>query len=65
MEEAILLADTIRMEISQVVSPTGKAMTISAGVAHSDTSSCYKDIIERADAALYNAKEHGRNQVRS
>lgn len=63
LQEAVQLADTIRLDVSEVISPTGKAITVSAGVAHSDSSECYKHIIERADMALYHAKEQGRNKV--
>lgn len=56
--------DALREKISQLISPTGKMITFSAGIAnyplHGDQS---KMILEKADAALYEAKKNGRNRV--
>lgn len=61
-EEASLLANTLRADLEQTISPTGQPITVSGGVAFSNEQS-YAHVIERADAALYKAKEHGRNQI--
>ncbi len=67
-EEAMKAAERIRKEIEEmeVVSTDGKKLkvTISIGVATMDNSDIEPDaLIERADKALYNSKETGRNKV--
>lgn len=56
--------ETFREEISRLISPTGEVITFSAGIAnyplHGDQP---KMILEKADAALYEAKKNGRNRV--
>ena len=56
--------EAFRQEISQLISPTGEVITFSAGIAnyplHGDQP---KMILEKADAALYEAKKNGRNRV--
>lgn len=56
--------EALREEISRLISPTGEEITFSAGIAnyplHGDQP---KIILEKADAALYEAKKNGRNRV--
>lgn len=62
-DEAFILANAIREHIASVASPTSMPITVSGGVASSVTHSSYKEVIEQADAALYAAKENGRNRI--
>lgn len=67
-EEAIQTAERIREEIEKMTLKSTKGeklkVTISIGVATSTNSDITpKDLIERADKALYNSKETGRNKV--
>jgi len=67
-EEALKAAERIRKEIEDMVvkSTDGKDLkvTISIGVATQDDSDIEPEkLIERADNALYNSKETGRNKV--
>ncbi len=76
-EMAIILADTkadaaarvaeaVRQRMMAEPINTGSAMhtqTASFGVAEGCDTDCPEDIIKRADACLYLAKENGRNQV--
>ncbi len=67
-EEALKAAERIRKEVENMVvkSKDGKDLkvTISIGVATSEDSNISpEELIKRADAALYNSKETGRNKV--
>jgi diguanylate cyclase (GGDEF)-like protein len=68
-EGAAKLADRIRKDLEKAVFRTelGKLrVTISMGVStYPDHAVSKEDLIERADIALYAAKEGGRNQVRT
>lgn len=61
-----ILAETIRASI-QDSHPAGIPLTVSIGVAESELAGTIQEdlfeLIRRADAALYLAKENGRNQV--
>ncbi len=65
---AVKLAERIRQDLEKQVFHTDQgelSVTISMGVATFPTHARKKeDLVERADAALYCAKEGGRNQVR-
>lgn len=64
IEEAYERVESLRASVQQIISPEGKPLTFSAGIAnyplHGDE---LKDIIAKADEALYQAKENGRNRV--
>ncbi len=67
-EEALRGAERIRKEIEKLILKTTKGrqlkVTISIGVASSGNSNISpKELIERADKALYHSKETGRNKV--
>jgi len=68
-ELAFVVADRIRREVSAhpfVVEGGSKqiSITVSAGIASmSTTGDSITDMVKRADAALYDAKRNGRNQV--
>lgn len=68
-KEAIILAESIRKEIEEKLQYDGKkcnAITISAGIATyngNDDIKSPEDLIVRADEALYEAKNNGRNRV--
>lgn len=64
-KDAMTKADDVRNKISQMFydfDPNFK-ITISAGVAQAENDSNYEQVLERADKALYRAKETGRNKV--
>ena len=57
-------AERLRQKVADEVFPGGTKITISAGVAwHPYGKNVNKDLIERADKALYQAKLSGRNRV--
>lgn len=67
LDEALVLAERLRATIEQETINHGGSvipLTISAGIALMDKSdiNC-EDLIRRADAALYRAKQSGRNRV--
>lgn len=66
--EALAAAERLRVAIAKA-SVIGNehdmiSITVSLGVALSDGSCSLDDVINRADVALYDAKQHGRNRTR-
>lgn len=67
-EAALQVADKLRQKIAQTpfhFHDIGVDVSISAGVAQYHQDELVTSLFERADAALYAAKEAGRNQVKS
>lgn len=63
-QKAFKMAETFRRELQITTSPTGKTITISAGIAeYPIIEGTPAQIIEYADQCLYQAKEQGRNRV--
>lgn len=62
---AQLLAERIRRNVEALLftSPEGLSVTLSLGVATLGKEESAQNLLKRADAALYQAKEAGRNQV--
>jgi diguanylate cyclase (GGDEF)-like protein len=58
------LAERIRTKVEQTTFAGGVRLTISIGVAATDDPDLFTTLLERADQALYAAKQNGRNQVR-
>lgn len=58
------LAERIRAKVAAATFPGGLKLTISIGVAATDDPVLFTSLVERADQALYAAKQGGRNQVR-
>jgi diguanylate cyclase (GGDEF)-like protein len=58
------LAERIRAKVAAATFPGGLKLTISIGVAATDEPALFTTLMERADQALYSAKQGGRNQVR-
>ncbi len=58
------LAERIRAKVAGATFPGGLKLTISVGVAATDEPALFTQLIDRADQALYAAKQGGRNQVR-
>jgi diguanylate cyclase (GGDEF)-like protein len=63
LEKATIIAETLRQRIEETNSPTGKPITISAGVGMYIKGENYSDFLHRIDLALYAAKSNGRNRV--
>ncbi|HKW59764.1 MAG TPA: sensor domain-containing diguanylate cyclase [Candidatus Dormibacteraeota bacterium] len=61
---ARVLAERIRAKVAAATFPGGLKLTISVGVAATDEPNLFTQLIDRADQALYAAKQGGRNQVR-
>ncbi|MDO9493865.1 MAG: GGDEF domain-containing protein [Acetobacterium sp.] len=63
LEEATVMAERLRKAVE--MNPFTKAgqVTISLGVSAFKTDSSPETIVSRADTALYQAKEKGRNRV--
>ena len=61
---ARVLAERIRAKVAAATFPGGLKLTISVGVAATDEPALFTQLIDRADQALYAAKQGGRNQVR-
>lgn len=63
-EDAWVLVDQIRKKLSEINSPTGSPITISAGISSfPQNGSCLSDLTLLADKRLYQAKNEGRNRV--
>ncbi|TMB89733.1 MAG: GGDEF domain-containing protein [Chloroflexi bacterium] len=58
------LAERIRAKVAAATFPGGLKLTISIGVAATAEPALFASLMERADQALYAAKQGGRNQVR-
>lgn len=62
---ARLVAERLRHTVCEQARAPGpqSPVTISVGVAHFDNESDWPELVERADRALYQAKQQGRNRV--
>lgn len=58
-----VLAEKLRKKISDHVFTGAKSLTASFGIAESRGGLCSVELVAKADAAMYQAKESGRNQV--
>jgi diguanylate cyclase (GGDEF)-like protein/hemerythrin-like metal-binding protein len=63
LQVAIGVADRIRSQIAETDFSLGAPVTVSIGVASCRASDDLANFFERADAALYRAKDGGRNRV--
>lgn len=61
--EARILAERIREATKKHILPDGSCLTVSLGVTEFQRGDMPDDIIKRADNAMYQAKENGRDQV--
>ena len=57
------VAERIRARVEAASFPDGLKLTVSIGIAATDDPSLFTQLIDRADQALYQAKQGGRNQV--
>lgn len=62
-EMALSTFNRFREAVEEYHFPTVGKITVSIGVTHIDNSAMPSMLLDRADKALYYAKEHGRNQV--
>ncbi|HTP67058.1 MAG TPA: GGDEF domain-containing protein [Geobacteraceae bacterium] len=63
LHEAGLIADRLKRELAERL-PGGRTLTVSIGVAScGGKTATYQDLVEKADAALYQAKRSGKNRV--
>ena len=63
VDQAMLIANKLRELVESYVFPSDVRVTISLGVAQYKAGEKPSEWIDRADAALYKAKESGRNRV--
>jgi diguanylate cyclase (GGDEF)-like protein len=63
IHEAGLIANRLKVKLVQRL-PGGRPVTLSIGVAScGENTRTYRDLVEKADAALYQAKRSGKNRV--
>ena len=63
VHKAGVIANRLKMELVERL-PGGRTVTVSIGVAACGKKiGTYRDLVERADAALYEAKRDGKNRV--
>jgi len=60
--DALALAERLRERVADWVFPTAGSVTVSLGVAEHRDDESGDEVINRADAALYRAKENGRDR---
>lgn len=63
IEGAITMGEKIRVEIEEYIHPIVGKFTVSIGVTQRLKTESFQTIYERADAAMYQAKNEGRNRV--
>lgn len=63
-ETAYLMAESLRMFMSDTVSPTGEPVTISLGVGTIAPQIDTKTLLALTDEAMYKAKQEGRNRTK-
>jgi diguanylate cyclase (GGDEF)-like protein len=64
LEEAYQIAERIRQTTEEIISPIGKAVTISVGVGNMpNTATHHTELLNLVDQALYRAKGNGRNRT--
>lgn len=63
--DLITLAEKLRSSVAQTDFPTGEPVTCSIGTASLHSEETFEALFERADKALYQAKNNGRNRVES
>ncbi len=62
LNDAYNKADSLRAQVENLM-PQGRRTTISCGVAELTEGESFDEFVNRADAALYSAKNNGRNQT--
>ncbi|MBD3822730.1 MAG: GGDEF domain-containing protein [Thiotrichales bacterium] len=65
LEQAMKVAEVLRARIAESHSDSRPDVTASFGVAQVNQGDDLESLIKRADAAMYQAKQNGRNQVYS
>lgn len=65
LKNALLFAEKLRVSVEKQVFSTGGSVTISCGVVEYLEDEMLSKSISRADKALYQAKEGGRNQIKA
>jgi len=65
LDEALTLAEDLRLSISEHIFPKIKHCTCSFGVSTFKDKENYETLLNSADVALYKAKASGRNQVKT
>lgn len=63
LETALQLAESIRASVAKIGLPGLPRFTVSIGVAHREPNESIDELFKRMDAALYRAKNDGRNRV--
>ena len=61
--QACIIAEKLREKIATYQFPYPERITASLGITEYATKDIANDLIKRADKALYNAKERGRNRI--
>ena len=63
LEDAVQMAEKLRLSISHIQLPDGHSVSVSVGVAGWLVGETSMEFIKRADAAMYQAKANGRDRV--
>ena len=62
---AMVVAERIRQAVEATTFPGGLKLTVSIGISATDDPALFTQLMDRADQALYGAKQAGRNRVKS